>query len=82
MTSIQSCFNAAATPACLKKGFLHLSQRYKELSFADWASRGVINTRGLSWDREMARRASLNAAETLAISAIYQAEQQEIYRHG
>ena len=77
MTDLQCCQQAATTPACPEKAVLSLIPYHLELIHsASVAHRRVLNTRAIGPDRQQAHRAWLNAAESLAVAIIHQAERE------
>ena len=81
MTAIQHCQTAVTPKACPEKGdALQLTPRHMELiRAADEAYRRVLNARAIGPDWEAAHRAWLNAAESLAVAIIKQAEREARY---
>lgn len=76
MTDFQRCQQAATAPACLEKGPLPLIPHHLELIHAaSEAYRRVLTTRAIGPDWQEAHRAWLNAAESLAVAIVRQAEQ-------
>ncbi|MNZ32908.1 hypothetical protein D3C78_502460 [compost metagenome] len=81
MTDLQRCQQAATAPACPEKAVLPLIPYHLELiRAAAEAHRRVLNTRATGPDWQEAHRAWLNAAESLAVAIIHQAEREA--RHG
>ena len=78
MTEQQRCQKAATAPACPKKAtVLHLIPYHLELiRAASEAHRRVLNTRAIGPDWQAAHSAWLNAAESLAVAIIHQAERE------
>ncbi len=77
MTRTKCCLRAATAPACPEKTALTLIPYHLELIHAaSEAHRRVLTTR--AWQE--AHRAWLNAAESLAVAIIHQAER-EARRH-
>lgn len=78
MTDIQRCQQAATAPACPEKGAaLQLIPYHLELvRAASEAHQRVLNTRAIGPDWQAAHRAWVNAAESLAVAIIHQAERE------
>ncbi len=78
MTDFQRCQQAATAPACPEKGAaLQLIPYHLELiRTAAEAHRRVLATRAIGPDWEEAYRSWLNAAESLAVAIVHQAEQE------
>ena len=77
MTEQQRCQQAATAPACPEKAALPLIPYHLELiRAASEAHRRVLNTRAIGPEWQEAHRAWLNAAESLAIAIIHQAERE------
>lgn len=77
MTCIQCCQQAATAPACPEKAALSLIPCHLELiRAASEAYLRVLTTRAISPEWPDAHRAWLNAAESLAVAIIHQAERE------
>jgi hypothetical protein len=78
MTDLQRCQQAATAPACPEKSaVLHLPPRHLALIHtAAEAYQRVLNTRAIGPDWAAAHRAWLDAAESLAVAIIKQAERE------
>jgi len=77
MTDLQRCQQAATAPACPEKAVLSLIPYHLELiSAASEAHRRVLSTRAIGPDWQAAHSAWLNAAESLAVAIIHQAERE------
>lgn len=81
MTNFQRCRQAATAPACPEKGAaLQLIPHHLELIHtAAEAYRRVLNTRAIGPDWAPAHRAWIDAAESLAVAIIKQAEREARY---
>lgn len=77
MTDFQRCQLAATAPACPEKASLSLIPYHLELiRAAAEAHRRVLNTRAIGPDWQATHSAWLNAAESLAVAIIHQAERE------
>jgi hypothetical protein len=77
MTEQQRCQQAATAPACPEKVALPLIPYHLELiRAATEAHQRVLNTRAIGPEWQEAHRAWLNAAESLAVAIIHQAERE------
>lgn len=77
MIDFQRCQQAATAPACPEKGTLPLIPYHLELIHtASEAYRRVLTTHAIGPDWQEAHRAWLNAAESLAVAIIHQAERE------
>lgn len=77
MTEQKRCQQAATAPACPEKAVLSLIPYHLELiRAASEAHRRVLNTRAIGPDWQEAHRAWLDAAESLAVAIIHQADRE------